>query len=196
MIPPCFAGTFRGERASFGKSTYRLTAIRGVMEQDYIRQGMERSGPYWVLLISLLPLFVVGATVGVVRYMGRSYYERNWRQRAGALFVAAMVSGTAGCVAALVAGQMPDVTPEMTLLAGFVGGGMGQKLFDMLIRRMQGLSVVNFRKPDELKSMMTPEQQDEHVRLCPWRNDKCPETNCKNGVCANSREGCNDNGNI
>ena len=106
-----------------------------------------------------------------------------WAQRIGSLAVAAVTGCVSASVAVLAVPMLvPGSSAEMHLLVAALGASCGQKTFDVLMRRVLGLSVVDFRKPEELRGMMTPEERCQHVEQCPFHHEhEEREERAKNG---------------
>ena len=153
--------------------------MRGA-DVDISPNGLREAQEYSSVLSKLWPIMVVGGVAALVLNLRRSYYERTWAQRIGSLAIAA---GTA-CVSASgavvgVALLRPGRPAELHLLVAALGASCGQKTFDVLMRRVLGLSVVDFRKPEELRGMMTPEERCQHVEQCPFHHEHAERA--KNG---------------
>ena len=143
---------------------------------DISPNGLREAQEYSSVLSNLFPIMVVGGVAALVLNLRRSYYGRTWAQRIGSLAVAASVAVLA------VPMLFPGSSAEMHLLVAALGASCGQKTFDVLMRRVLGLSVVDFRKPEELRGMMTPEERCQHVEQCPFHHEhEEREERAKNG---------------
>ena len=150
---------------------------------DISPNGLREAQEYSSVLSNLFPIMVVGGVAALVLNLRRSYYERTWAQRIGSLAVAAVTGCVSASVAVLAVPRLfPGSSAEMHLLVAALGASCGQKTFDVLMRRVLGLSVVDFRKPEELRGMMTPEERCQHVEQCPFHHEhEEREERAKNG---------------
>ena len=129
---------------------------------------------YAEIVASVAPAVGVAAFVAFSVAFRRSYYQKTWKQRIGSIVTAIPVGATAGGVMALAAPYLVEASgPDLVIVLSALGGAFGIKIFDMLFRRVFGLSTVDFKQPTELKEMLTPEERIEHVRICPFKGDEC-----------------------
>lgn len=110
-------------------------------------------------------------------HIKRSYRQRSRGQIIGNMLWSALVTGflALGAVALL-----PLVAPEPT--RGMEIGVVifvcvfGVKGMDVVLRRFMGLSVVDLMDPADINDIrrgMSPRQQEEHARNCPFRCEDC-----------------------
>lgn len=136
---------------------------------------------YAEVVVSVAPAVGVAAFVAFSVAFRRSYYQKTWKQRIGSILTAVPVGATAGGVMALAAPYLVDAAgPDLVIVLAAVGGAFGIKIFDMLFRRVFGLSTVDFKQPAELREMLPPEERIEHTKNCPFKNDECRNSRPKN----------------
>lgn len=129
---------------------------------------------YAEVVVSIAPAVGVAAFVAFSVAFRRSYYQKTWKQRIGSIITTVPVGAAAGGVMALAAPYLLETAgPDLVIVLAAVGGAFGIKIFDMIFRRVFGLSTVNFKRPDELRGMLTPEERKQHVKICPFRGDEC-----------------------
>lgn len=99
---------------------------------------------YWGILKSLVPIMLVGSLSGLAYGLKRIMLEETLGDKFVALLLTVIPSGVVSCIFILL---LPfifghDFPPDVQLGLAGVCGGMGTKGFDLLMRRLYNLSVV------------------------------------------------------
>lgn len=105
-----------------------------------ITQTARSAVDYWEVLRRLVPIVIVGGSVGLCTNLAKIAHEKTWLRR---LFMCVSVVSV-GCVAAGASALgielfIRNPSPEIELLVGACAGASGQKMFDIYSRRIFGL---------------------------------------------------------
>lgn len=142
-------------------------------ESRHAAEYLEWFRGIWPLaLLACVLAFLVAAG-----HIKRSYRQRSLREVVVNLIWSGLVGGSMAVGAvALLPLAVPDPTRGMEIGVAVFVGLFGFKGVDAFLRRKWGLSVVNLMDPDDIndiRKVMSPSQQEEHARNCPFRCDDC-----------------------
>ena len=142
--------------------------------------GAEHAAEYIGAVRGAWPLALMAGAVALAsaaRQLKRGYKQRSCRDRAATVFLtAALTTSMAVSCALLLPLFVPEVTPEMQVAVSMAVSGLGGETVKLWFLKKLGLSVVDLMDPADINDIrrgMSPRQQEEHARNCPFRCEDC-----------------------
>ena len=141
--------------------------------------GPRHAAEYLDWFLGMWPIALLSLLLTLLKTerLKRSYRERSGLALVISMICSGLISGTMALGAvALLPLFISEPTSGMEIGVAIFVNLFGFKGVDVVIRRLCGFSVVNLMDAEDINGIresMTPEQQAEHARNCPFRCKVC-----------------------
>lgn len=127
------------------------------------------SPDFWAMLKAFWPLALIGGLAGLARGFKKVCAEETWDARLIAFLLSTIPSAIVAFIGAMCIPFFFDKQTDPAIQIGIAGilGGLGTKSFDMLIRKVFRLSVVDLSDPSDVEQRVT--DRLEHAKNCSFK---------------------------
>lgn len=117
------------------------------------------------------PLALVGALAGLARGFRRICREETWKERLLSLVVTVVPSAAVSFIGVLCLPLIFDEPVSVNVQVGIAGllGGIGTQAFNILLRMIFKLSVVDLSDPEDIERRVRDRKG--HAENCPFRKE-------------------------
>lgn len=117
------------------------------------------------------PLALVGALAGLARGFRRICREETWKERLLSLVITVVPSAAVSFIGVLCLPLVFDEPVSVNVQVGIAGllGGLGTQTFNLLLRMIFKLSVVDLSDPEDIERRVRDRKG--HAERCPFRKE-------------------------
>ena len=117
------------------------------------------------------PLALVGALAGLARGFRRICREETWKERLLSLVITVVPSAAVSFIGVLCLPLVFDEPVSVNVQVGIAGllGGLGTQTFNLLLRMIFKLSVVDLSDPEDIERRVRDRKG--HAESCPFRKE-------------------------
>lgn len=117
------------------------------------------------------PLALVGALAGLARGFRRICREETWKERLLSLVITVVPSAVVSFIGVLCLPLVFDGPVNVNVQVGIAGllGGLGTQTFNLLLRMIFKLSVVDLSDPEDIERRVRDRKG--HAERCPFRKE-------------------------